>query len=185
MSPRQRHRSDPELVAAACDAQQPDTVVKDEHTTARLQRDAGVRRASDRYLKAGRSQGKAAPKLLLIDDDLMLRNVTAMVLRHHGYDVITALGPESVDLAAVNDVDLVVTDLLMPGYSGIELIDALTARLPDTAIIAISGGVRGDSGAYLGHARTRGVAATLGKPFRMPALIAKIEEVLAQRCPAD
>ncbi|MDA3961510.1 MAG: response regulator [Planctomycetota bacterium] len=179
--------TDDDLLSQLCQDKEPGTVVHESHeSSSHLPRSGDIKRASERFLAQPKAQesrdpARATPKLLLIDDDLMLRNVTAMVLRHHGYEVITALGPESAELAVVNDVNLVITDLIMPGYSGLELIEALHRHLPGVPIIAISGGLRGNSEDYLNHARDMGVDAALAKPFRMPQLIEVIEDLLKQR----
>jgi len=81
------------------------------------------------------------PSLLLIDDDLVSREVTATVLTLNGYSVHTAAdGPEALDMLADKGVvpDAILMDAQMPGLSGVELIAQLRTRTK-ARIIAISG----------------------------------------------
>lgn len=115
-----------------------------------------------------------------MDDDLTLRNCTAVVLRHHGYEVITAEGAAAAAMVAANRIDLVITDILMPDCSGWDLIADLRSHHPHLPVIAISGLLTSDSTAAINHARELGVAAAIAKPAPMPELIAHIERVLAR-----
>jgi len=56
----------------------------------------------------------AAPKILVVDDNRIVRNVLEMQLVTHGYEVITAAnGPEAVNAAAANEPDLLILDLTL------------------------------------------------------------------------
>jgi CheY-like chemotaxis protein len=81
------------------------------------------------------------PSLLLIDDDLVSREVTATVLTLNGYMVHTAEnGPAALEIVTGNDSapDVILMDAQMPGLSGVELIGKLRAQTK-ARIIAISG----------------------------------------------
>jgi len=73
---------------------------------------------------------------------------------------------------------LVLTDLIMPGTEGVELIIELRRRHPGVKIIAMSGGGRNSPDAYLLAAQLLGAARTLPKPFANPELLATIQAVL-------
>src|SRR5512135_2917839 len=83
------------------------------------------------------------PTLLLIDDDLVSREVTATVLTLNGYTVHTAEdGPGALEMLAAkaNPPDAILMDAQLPGLSGFELIRELRART-SARIIAISGSI--------------------------------------------
>jgi two-component system cell cycle sensor histidine kinase/response regulator CckA len=80
-------------------------------------------------------------KLLLVEDEPMLIRVTAQVLENLGYEVLTARNAEeAMEIAKQHDsIDLIVTDIVMPGMNGKELSDALSLTHPDTKVLFMSG----------------------------------------------
>ncbi len=108
--------------------------------------------------------------VLLVDDDAMLRDLARRMLEKIGEVVyVVESGVDALTFldARVGDVSLVLTDLTMPGMSGLELIDELVVRYPMLPIAAISGYVVDpDARARLD---ARGVA-FLPKPFAVPDL---------------
>jgi len=78
-------------------------------------------------------------RILVVDDDESLRRITEMQLEEAGYDVSTAPGGEEA-LAMLSSVSpaVVITDLRMPGMSGLELLEKLRAESPDTSVIIIT-----------------------------------------------
>lgn len=80
------------------------------------------------------------PIILCVDDEenpLVLRK---LVLQRAGYEVVTAnSGREALRLAASQNVDLVLSDHLMPGMTGAELAQQLKATHPDLPVLLISG----------------------------------------------
>lgn len=119
-------------------------------------------------------------RILLIDDDAMLRGVLAKALGYAGHEVIQAEdGQQGLDLAGVTDIDLAITDLIMPGKEGIETIVALKQAHPNLPVIAISGGLS-NSKLYLEIAAKIGARKILAKPFTPSELLRCIEEVFPQ-----
>ena len=119
--------------------------------------------------------------ILLGDDDPEVRFALGMLLREAGHEVLEADGcREILDTAAGRRPDLVVTDVNMPGMSGVELMEQLRGRRPGTPIIAITGG---------GMHQTPELAATLAgnagadrvlqKPFGNDELLAEVSTLLA------
>jgi len=77
--------------------------------------------------------------ILVIDDDASLRRVTEYNLEQAGYRVLTAAdGREGVRLFREERPALVVTDLQMPGLSGLEVLEQVKALLPETLVIVIT-----------------------------------------------
>ena len=77
--------------------------------------------------------------ILIVDDDASLRRVIQVQLEHEGYAVSTAAsGPEALQILGNTVQDLVITDLRMPGMSGIELLRQIRADHPGVAVIIIT-----------------------------------------------
>ena len=122
------------------------------------------------------------PHILLIDDDAPFRNMLRLTLEELGHDVTEAHdGKEGLAAHQLNPVDLVITDLVMPGMEGIETIIELKRCSPALKIIAMSGGGRINAATdYLPTARLLGANRTLAKPFTPQELSAAIAEVLKE-----
>jgi DNA-binding response OmpR family regulator len=119
-------------------------------------------------------------RILLIDDDELLRGVLAKALTHGGYEVIQAGdGRQGLDLARAADFDIVITDLIMPVQEGVETIMVLRQEFPLLPIIAMSGGAS-HSELYLEIAAKIGARHVLAKPFTPKELMVTIHEVLEQ-----
>jgi CheY-like chemotaxis protein len=106
--------------------------------------------------------------ILLIDDDDLLRDTLVQLLELDGHRVTEAGGGEQglKAFAATPGIDLVITDVLMPGTDGTRVIAELRRRRPELPIIAISGGRRVLSSAFsLQSAALAGASCELAKPF--------------------
>lgn len=78
--------------------------------------------------------------ILVVDDDDPVRVMLARLLRTHGYRVLQAAhAAEARAIIESQPVDLVVSDIVMPGESGIELRRSLAERFPGLPVILISG----------------------------------------------
>jgi nitrogen-specific signal transduction histidine kinase len=113
--------------------------------------------------------------ILIVDDEELLRTMGDMVLSSFGYHVLTAdNGRKALDLLAEEDnkdVDLVVTDLVMPHMDGYQLIESLKREKPDLRIICTSGNFR-PTNAELG-------ITYLQKPFDSMDLARAVKKVLS------
>lgn len=117
---------------------------------------------------APQAQG-AGMRLLVVDDEPMVRTVTAKLLRLRGHAVREADGGPSAlaELAQDADLDAVVTDLSMPDMSGRELAAAIRQRFPGLPVLLLTG----DTDA---EADGADVAAVIKKPFQLDALDAAV-----------
>jgi DNA-binding response OmpR family regulator len=107
-------------------------------------------------------------KILVIDDDVMMRRVVAKILLADGYDVVTAAdGISGMTLFAREKPEIVITDIVMPQQEGFETILTLRRDAVSVKIIAISGG---DS-ELLETARLIGADDVLEKPIRAHELL--------------
>jgi PAS domain S-box-containing protein len=115
--------------------------------------------------------------VLVVDDNALVRGVTTRTLRQAGYRVLSA-GDAREGLAAAlslaGRVQLVITDVVMPGMSGTAFAEQLAQRLPNVRVLFVSGYSRE---ATVG----RGIGRTspfLAKPFTASTLLARVREVL-------
>jgi len=115
--------------------------------------------------------------ILLVEDEDAVRAVARQVLQRHGYAVIEAPRPE--DALALADtsqaVDLLLTDIVMPGVGGRALAAQFTARRPGARVLFMSGYPAAAIGRH--QMLERGLA-FLQKPFSAAALAQKVREVL-------
>ena len=116
--------------------------------------------------------------ILVVEDERSLQNIFSRALIQFGYTPIVAVdSEEALQISRELDrpVDLVVTDVVMPGMSGVELARELGVRWPDTPILYISGyteSVISEKGIL-----KEGVQ-LLNKPFTPEELVRKIRQVL-------
>ena len=85
---------------------------------------------------------RGSETLLVVEDDPRVRGITVRALEENGYQVITAgSGEEALALVRGREgrIDLVVTDVVMPGMSGREVVDALRRNLPGLRALFVSG----------------------------------------------
>ncbi len=117
-------------------------------------------------------------KILIIEDDDLLRDVLAKSLELAGHHVVQAgNGQEGVDLYRASPAELVITDLVMPIQEGVETIMQLRRFRSDLPIVAMSGGVP-NAKLYLSIAGRIGAHRILAKPFTPHHLIAVVNDML-------
>lgn len=117
------------------------------------------------------------PRVLLVDDDNDLRHVVRRMLEIAEYQVDEARdGREALAHLRAHPVDLVLTDIYMPGVDGIQFTRALSREFGRLPIVAMSGGAVQDAADALEIAARLGARATLPKPFTIEQLLAAIEQ---------
>ena len=117
--------------------------------------------------------------ILVIDDDREVREVVCKMLINEGYDVLEAAnGEEGLQtIKSESDINLVITDLIMPEKEGIETIVEVKRDYPHIKILAISGGGKSDPQSYLRLAKAMGAHLTLAKPFVKQDLLKAVQEL--------
>ena len=114
-------------------------------------------------------------KILVIDDDHMVRYTLSKILRNSGYEVVTAAdGERGMTAFHAEKPDVVITDLIMPEQEGIETILQIKRARPEVRIIAISGGGRIANTDVLQAARGLGADEILAKPFEAEELLSRL-----------
>ena len=118
--------------------------------------------------------------VLVIEDERNLRNIVCSILRQAGHDVVEVEdGCEVTEEILNQDLDLVITDILMPEKEGIQTIIELHRNNPQLKIIGMSGGGMDGPEHYLDMAKEFGADDTLQKPFSKEKLLKTVDAVLA------
>jgi nitrogen-specific signal transduction histidine kinase/ActR/RegA family two-component response regulator len=128
-----------------------------------------------------RQAPKGAGTLLVVEDEPQVRALASAILRASGYVVLEAAsGEQALRVAAEHpgEIDLLVTDMVMPNMTGSQLADRLTSERPGTPVLYMSGYTEG---AALEPSALRQGAAFLQKPFAPDALVAKVSGLLSAR----
>ena len=118
-------------------------------------------------------------RILIIDDEAMIRNLLVKILEREGYETVTASGgKDGLKIHRENPADLIITDLVIPEMNGIETIMELCRNFQNVKIIAVSGGGKIDPETYLQIAKTMGTIKTIAKPFDRKELLKTVQELL-------
>ena len=128
-------------------------------------------------------------RILVIDDEKDIRVVLEEVLKRAGYEAVTAADArKGLEMVEAGGIDLVITDIIMPGMDGVATVEKIRCKHPDTPIIVISGGGNVApmeyapgaiaTTAYLESARKAGADRTLTKPFSREDILEAISDLL-------
>jgi len=118
--------------------------------------------------------------ILVVDDEEAVRRFVHTVLTQVGYRVLQAPGgleAMSVTLSFVGDISLVVSDMFMPGVSGLDLANQLAMDRPQTKILYISGDIQSVA---LDSVSRQTPQAVLPKPFTGHQLVERVREILGE-----
>jgi two-component system, OmpR family, response regulator len=118
-------------------------------------------------------------RVLLVEDDDDNRELMAEVLEASGHQVLSAAsGPEGLKTLSEQTVDVVVTDVGMPGMGGLEVAKAAKAIAPAVPVVIVTGWAERED---IQRARGREVDAILIKPVDPDALSAAVSDVAHAR----
>ncbi len=117
--------------------------------------------------------------ILLVEDHNLLRKVTTEMIRGMGYNVLVAEGPEAaLEIARLHDIDLLVSDVVMPDMNGLTLRDKIVAMHPHIQTLLMSG-YSGDVISQYGDIGPG--TALLAKPFSAEVLGAQMRALLEKK----
>jgi len=123
--------------------------------------------------------GSAQRKILVVDDNQLLRETICDFLNFSGYEAYQAKdGSQAIAILNREKPSLVITDIFMPEKEGISTIIDIQKYYTGTKIIAMSGGGLFNRSDILRSAKNLGVDATLEKPFDFDDLIAQVKIIL-------
>ena len=126
------------------------------------------------------SRKERGRRILLVEDEPFVREATAHILHNAGFEVLAAADAAEA-LAAYEQsekkIDLVMSDLVLPGRSGIELVHDLRLRSREISILLTSGYGESATQCESWDVDTH----YLAKPYSRQSLLEKIEQILASR----
>lgn len=117
-----------------------------------------------------------AKSILVVEDDPAIRRGVTDALAFAGYDVLTAAtGQEGLSRALTATIDLILLDLVLPGPSGFEIVEAVREARPTLPVIMLT--ARGEEADRVRGLRL-GCDDYVVKPFSVKELLARVEAVL-------
>jgi len=119
-------------------------------------------------------------RILVCDDEASLRQMLQILLRREGYrvDVVDGVHAAREQLGSADPYDLVITDLVMPDGTGMEVLDAVRARSADTQILMVTAYATTEQAV---EAMRKGAYDYVQKPFKNHELLATLEKALEKR----
>jgi len=143
----------------------------------------GDSKGDDRAVPPVTPRTDGRPRVLIAEDDDKMRQLLAKVVRGDGYAVVECRNgldlfghlEAFVGRHAAVDFDVIISDILMPGPTGLEILEALHDRTGFPPVILIT--AFGDKGTHA-RAQKASVAAVLDKPFEIEDLLAKLHEIV-------
>jgi CheY-like chemotaxis protein len=113
--------------------------------------------------------------ILVVDDEADVRELLSEILEECGYQVFQAEdGKDALRCLHARQMDLIITDLIMPEQEGLETISRMRMEMPEMKIIAMSGSFEPS---YLRVARLLGADRTLQKPFSFDDVLAVVRQL--------
>ncbi len=114
--------------------------------------------------------------VLLVEDDESVRELAGRILSNAGYTVLAAgSGEKALETAAAQNLDIVITDVVMPGMNGVELAHKITDMKPEMPVLFMSG-YTDDPGIRLG---VPDGLPFISKPFQPEELLRKVAELIS------
>src|SRR5919106_871466 len=133
--------------------------------------------SSDRFARSGSTLANVKSRILVIDDEVGIRDSMRRTLEYQGYQFVGASsGQEGLALIDRDPPDLVFLDIKMPGMDGLEVLDQIKAKHPEVPVVMVSGHGTAQTG-Y--DASKRGASGFIEKPFSEPVVLERIEKELA------
>jgi two-component system response regulator PilR (NtrC family) len=118
-------------------------------------------------------------RILIADDEVAIRQALVTVLERDGFSCVEAgSGEEAIAAFEADPFDLVITDIRMPGISGVDVMRQVKSRAPDTIIVLVTAHASLDTAI---EAVREGASDYLTKPMRFENLILRIRNLLRMR----
>lgn len=123
------------------------------------------------------------PRILIVDDDADMVTTCAQILTRYGYACLTAsAGSAAIAMMDTERLDLVVTDLHMPGVDGLAVTRHARGRVPPIPVVVLTAWPSANGA---GDGRLAGATARLAKPFANADLVATVRRALRRRSADD
>ena len=144
-------------------------------TTFKIYLPAAVADRVDGAAAADAGSERGTETIMVVEDDESVRDLVRLMLESNGYNVLAAAGAEEAERICTGDVDLLLTDVVMPDVNGRVLAERLSLTSPSMRILFMSG--YSDEAVYR-HGEISPDASFIEKPFTDRTLARKVREVL-------
>lgn len=123
------------------------------------------------------TQQRAHSRIFVVDDELIIASTLATILQRNGFDAVFFTEPlEALAAARIHAPDLLITDVVMPGLSGVDLAIAIRGEYPQCKVLLFSG--QAATADLLESARLKGYDfELLSKPIHPTEFLRKIKDV--------
>ncbi len=122
---------------------------------------------------------KQVPAIFIVDDEQRMCQSLTAILRNYGYQAAYATSGDSVlENIGRRNIDLVLSDIHMPGLDGFELLEQILSKIPGTPVIMMTGDATVDTAV---KALRKGAYDYLKKPFEPEELLKTVENALQQK----
>lgn len=130
----------------------------------------------DRASLVSSHKKKRCRRILVVDDEKNIQDILSGILSIMGYEVVSAgSGPEGLSLFLKNSIELVLTDLNMPGMDGLTLASHIKKKSPNTPVVLITGAGKGAVDEKL---KRSCIDSVMYKPFRLEDLQKTVHKAL-------
>jgi CheY-like chemotaxis protein len=119
-------------------------------------------------------------RVLVVDDEKLIRWALCEALRERYVVYTAASADEALNLMGVAPVDAVITDLKMPGMSGVEFVELVRRRHPGVRLFALSAYA---TDVVVRHLLSRGVLECVAKPFEVGEVVRMLDRHLGDPAP--
>ena len=120
--------------------------------------------------------GEMMAAVLIVDDEEVLRNLMVRILTNNGYRAIsTESGEKALEIIKNQSMALVITDIVMPGMSGIELVKSIKTDKTDLPVLVMTGHGTNNSKS---EAISSGADGYITKPFQNTKIISEVQRIL-------
>lgn len=118
-------------------------------------------------------------RILVVDDELSMREFISILLEREGYEVLTAADASTaLERLSASSIDLVISDVQMPGLNGLELLARIRTSSPDTAVLLVTAYSTAEQAV---EAMKLGAYDYLAKPFKVEELKILVRNALEKR----
>ena len=120
-----------------------------------------------------------AEKMLIIDDEEIVLKSCRKIFEAEGFEVVTTTNPqEGLKLVSEKSFDVILVDWMMPGFDGMDVVEEIDKRSPNSAMVMISGY---PSVGRATEAMKRGAMDYLAKPFRPEEVVEVVKKALRSK----
>jgi DNA-binding NtrC family response regulator len=130
-------------------------------------------------MDASNKPAESRPRVLIVDDEAAICLLLKELLDDAGHHCQTASsGAEALEILRQQEFDALISDLRMPGMSGLALLDAVRAKYPKMILLLAAGGDDAQTGI---EATKHGAHDYLVKPFRLDTVVATLRRALENK----